>query len=62
MTRFWTATTQSGQPYYGLTSNGSFPAQVFITSFESLNFIYEVITPMFVALYDLCTEMCRDFG
>ncbi|KAG0605073.1 hypothetical protein M758_9G029200 [Ceratodon purpureus] len=25
--KFWTATTQNGQPYYGLTSNGSYPAQ-----------------------------------
>ncbi|KAH9551443.1 hypothetical protein CY35_09G016200 [Sphagnum magellanicum] len=25
--RFWTATTQNGSPYYGLTSNGRFPAQ-----------------------------------
>ncbi|CAK9238598.1 unnamed protein product [Sphagnum troendelagicum] len=25
--KFWTATTQNGSPYYGLTSNGRFPAQ-----------------------------------
>ena len=32
MIRFWTATNQNGQPYYGLTSNGSYPAQVCLTS------------------------------
>jgi hypothetical protein len=35
--RFWTATTQNGSPYYGLTSNGRFPAQVL----DSCDFLFE---------------------
>ncbi|XP_024386503.1 uncharacterized protein [Physcomitrium patens] len=35
--KFWTATTQNGQPYYGLTSNGSFPAQARPPLFSKLS-------------------------
>ncbi|XP_024399183.1 uncharacterized protein [Physcomitrium patens] len=35
--KFWTATTQSGQPYYGLTSSGSYPAQARPPIFSQLS-------------------------
>ncbi|XP_024533541.1 uncharacterized protein LOC9636806 [Selaginella moellendorffii] len=37
--KFWTATSLSGSPYYGLTSNGTFPAQARPPIFSKLSFL-----------------------
>ncbi len=44
--RFWTATTQNGSPYYGLTSNGRFPAQV-------LDFMWFLIRIPFLSILNI---------